>query len=42
MIMVMMTVMMLIMIPTASLEDHRTGTNLLKNGDGLTVAQALQ
>ena len=40
MIMVMMTVMMmmLIMISTASLEDHRTGTNLLKNTDGLTVA----
>ena len=39
MIMVMMTVMMmLIMISTASLEDHGTGTNLLKNTDGLTVA----
>lgn len=41
MIMVMMT-MMLMMISTASLEDHGTGTDLLKNGDGLTVAQALQ
>ena len=34
-VMLMMTLLMV--ISSASLEDDRTGTNLFKNGDGLTV-----
>ena len=34
-VVLMMTLLMV--ISSASLEDDRTGTNLFKNGDGLTV-----